>query len=724
MKLFNIDWEPFLGYAEAWAGLRRETRLALLELKALERGEAARFRDDLSSLVGLGLLALGESGERARLAEGFKDPAKVLRAMRRNPILASSDERELDSYCREHLTGEEREAMLGEDGWRSGHGLSLAPMVASASHLQGFLQAEDARAWEAARLPEGGPWLSPRALTETRPALAKPQSARDLRALLERLAAEPGPVRYRDLPQHLERVSGARLGRAVDAGLRYLLCFADLDEELEPVLGLWPPVHARLRRTPRRPPGPAEPRETLHHAWLMEDLVQLLVRAADPLRLKRDGSLFAKAQREVEGTLHPLPPWLVGPGLFPEHTPEQRLHRAMALASQLELTTEKGEPGRGLLLEVTPAGWEWLRESPRDRLAVLIDLVRDDPEAPDGGDGDGEESWDWIDEEEALELGLSSWTHDPRQFMALRLPGLSAHAAQAAGVLDALHEIFASFEPGHPVAASELLRYHLESSNPLLDLDAPQRFGIGSPWQPATEEQLEEIWGMALVSVLSQHLLPLGGVSTGSDPERGLTLEMTAVGHYLLGLTDDFEFGLAPAPSSGAVRIQPDFEVVFLAPSPSFEAAFSRFAVRLGTGVGALFRITRDSILTASRAGLVAEEVLETLTGSSAAPVPANVEHEIRSWFAQCIRLPLEPLQAIRCPDAETATRVLASAGSGKLEPLSETVLALTEPRHQAAVVRACRKAGVFLTPVEPPEKSVRTGSKRPRRRRRRARWS
>lgn len=134
-----------------------------------------------------------------------------------------------------------------------------------------------------------------------------------------------------------------------------------------------------------------------------------------------------------------------------------------------------------------------------------------------------------------------------------------------------------------------------------------------------------------------------------------------------------------------------------MAPSPALEAAISRFAERRGTGVGALFRITRASILQAAQARMGADEVLATLASAATTPVPANVAHEIRAWFASCRRLRLQPAHLVRCPDAATAARVLA-VGAGKLEQLSETVLALTDPTHKAAVARACRKAGLFLT--------------------------
>ena len=193
-----------------------------------------------------------------------------------------------------------------------------------------------------------------------------------------------------------------------------------------------------------------------------------------------------------------------------------------------------------------------------------------------------------------------------------------------------------------------------------------------------------------------------------------MTVEITSIGRYLLRCAPEFVLD-APAPSSTPVRVQPDFEVVFVSASPALEAAISRFAERRGTGVGVLFRITRASIVSAAQAGLGADEVLATLARSSSTPVPANVEHEIRAWFGRCRRLALEPVHLLRCPDAATAARVLAAVGANKLELVSETLLALGDPKQKAAVMRLCRKAGLFLVNHEPPAPS--------RGRRRSSRW-
>jgi hypothetical protein len=228
------------------------------------------------------------------------------------------------------------------------------------------------------------------------------------------------------------------------------------------------------------------------------------------------------------------------------------------------------------------------------------------------------------------------------------------------------------------------------------------------------EEQLEAIWSQGLQRLLHDFLLPFGGVRLGTT-SRGLSLEITPVGRYILGLESDLVLDEA-RPEKQPARVQPDFEIVFVSPSAALEAAISRFAQRLSSGVGVLFRITRDSILGAAQAGLGADEVLGTLKNSTSTSIPTNVEHEIRGWFQSCRRLSLEPAQLLRCPDEATAARVLSAVGAGKLEQIAPTVLALIDPKQKAAVIRACRKSGLFVAASALPQRAA-------KKKRRYSRW-
>ena len=80
----------------------------------------------------------------------------------------------------------------------------------------------------------------------------------------------------------------------------------------------------------------------------------------------------------------------------------------------------------------------------------------------------------------------------------------------------------------------------------------------------------------------------------------------------------------------------------------------------------------------------------------SAVEVPRNVEREIRGWMAQCRSAAVRPALLIHCPDAETASRVLA-ADRNRLTKLTDTVVELTDPSYRSKLAKKLREMGVFI---------------------------
>jgi hypothetical protein len=90
--------------------------------------------------------------------------------------------------------------------------------------------------------------------------------------------------------------------------------------------------------------------------------------------------------------------------------------------------------------------------------------------------------------------------------------------------------------------------------------------------------------------------------------------------------------------------------------------------------------------------------------------VPANVEREIRGWSAHARTLACERIEVVRCPDHETALRLVSAAGRAA-RLLSDTVVEIAEPRELAALMRKVRKDGLFLT--APPHAPARRRARR-----------
>jgi hypothetical protein len=247
------------------------------------------------------------------------------------------------------------------------------------------------------------------------------------------------------------------------------------------------------------------------------------------------------------------------------------------------------------------------------------------------------------------------------------------------------------------VRSGEFLHYELHEWNPLLNLSDYELHRLTGAYHRTEgrwlESDREDLYGAILVHFLCNRLMPLGGITVGMDREDDLVFSLEDPGRYLLGLVDDFDYGMEEREE---VLVQPNFEITFLAPSPRAESCLGRFAERVGGRMGVMFRITRDSITGAADDGLDAEEVLGTLREVSARPVPDNVEREIRGWFGRCCRLRAEKALLLRCPDKETAARVV-SAGGKHVTVLTDTVIELPGGRKGKDALRRLRKDGIFV---------------------------
>lgn len=189
--------------------------------------------------------------------------------------------------------------------------------------------------------------------------------------------------------------------------------------------------------------------------------------------------------------------------------------------------------------------------------------------------------------------------------------------------------------------------------------------------------------------------MPFAGARLGRLNGGRVAFGLTDAGRYLLGAADAFE--LAPEPGGAAVVVQPDFTIVFLAPAPRAEAELGRIAERTGSGVGALFRLTRASVLRAAEQGVTAAQVLGTLDGVSRGGVPDNVARQVRDWMKAVRTIRIAPGVLVHCPDTETAGRV-RSIGGAHVTAITPTLLRLgADAKTRAALVKRLREKGIFV---------------------------
>jgi hypothetical protein len=362
-----------------------------------------------------------------------------------------------------------------------------------------------------------------------------------------------------------------------------------------------------------------------------------------------------------------LPAWL---NVLTSKQRHQRLAEAQALLREMRLIGYAGRAGRDLRITPTAAAGQWLADTDEGRIRRVVRHLKPAERLP--------------------KCGYHFDAGDPRTAPL----GLPRRAVRAFG--DTVERQF--------IVWNEFLRWHAEMSNPLLE--KVRQEGVESLryvfwWTSRTTEELERLWGSVLRAYLQEFLLPLAGVEVAVAEGDRVGFRLTDVGRYILGLTVDFSY--CPLKAAGAeIVVQPNFEVVFLSPSPLAEAALARVAERLpaaghgGRGVGALFRITRAATYTAAASGATAEQVLTTLQNISAKPLPANVQREIKGWFGQCRSVNIKHAVLIRCPDSDTAARVVSASGR-KTQLLTDTIVELQNSKDRAVLVKKLRAAGIFV---------------------------
>ncbi|NUQ65418.1 MAG: helicase-associated domain-containing protein [Pirellulales bacterium] len=705
MNHFEIDWLDFLQRLPLWERLSLEARRAFAELETNQETPTARFHGQESILLEAGLIRCSQGRKRVSLERAGHRLARGIHAMLRRDIPADPSGDDLEGYLHDHFRHDELLALLSHDAFPSR--AETARAVASIGWVQRFLarKAESPRPrFSQSHLPS---WLSTATLPResAEPSVALPAA----QAIVRELMALPGPLPLAKLCERLPEVTLSVLADGLLLGIRDAVLFPTMrPADMVPLIGLWPAITRWLHRPKARPPQPVEARDNFHGPFLMEDMTTLLVAAAAaPLRLRvNDGGLYAKSLREMADSLMPLPDWF---HQFAERSPEYRLEDASRWLQALALARRKRSYREHPRLEATPRGQRWLAQSPKDRLKFLLDYLRDGPDALRR-----------LGEHDARDL--HRFTHDATgliEFLPVRIPTFGKSPGGGPDLRPAVTAAYAGLPEGEFAPLGDFLRWHVEQNNPLIGTDGGEtRPRVHLDWshRMTNQEDLEEFWQQCLASFLLHRLIPLGGVEFGiAGNENRWCIALTGPGRYLLGLAGDFDYGHDPA-GQKLVVVQPNFDVVFLGPSPLAEAAIGRFAERRSRGHGALFAITKKSILAAAGSGLTAEQALETLRSASDKPIPANVEREITGWFDQCRRITIRTATLITCPDAETAARVVA-AGGNQAVALTDTVVELADAQAKTALSRKLREVGVFLDEPAPGGRPPRTVGRRRTRR-------
>jgi hypothetical protein len=685
MKLADLDWGEVLGALPRWEALSPGARKAFVGMKPGVAAEPAALGPAVDELVAAGFVT--PPGPKGRLyphTPELRPLLVALRAMDRLRPLQGLHGALPDMYVQDQMNVEEAVALIGRQNspynWVDRG--AVAATVSSADWLNGFLAATPGSPlleWEGAHLPAG-----------RQPRLFSPAAGDALRRLLRALADHPHGVPLRDFARLLPDCSPQLRLMALRGGLRYLLLFVSLrrDDDPEAVMGLLPCIVRRLGPPPP-PPAPELAGATFDAPFRLSDMTTVLVdAAAEPIPVRgSDGTLYVRARRALAARLVRPPAWAEAL-LFEldedgddDDEPEDGSGRAMVLrvAVAVETLSALGlarieSSGNTWRLAATTAGRVWLGLTEGQRTKQVLDGYRASKQRTAvGGWGASATGLDFF----GVRLSFSVRAETPDLRAALSAAFLSA--------------------PAHAmIRLDAFARHQAELANPFMGADAAYlRSRTAAYGAPRTREGWEDLWEQILMAFLRLRLVPLGGARLGLTEDGGAAFALTDAGRYLLGGTDELRLAAEP---DGEVVVQPDFEIVFLSAAPRIEAELARLAERTGTGhVGALFRITRGSVLRAAETGITAEAALKTLGRVSRAPVPANVARQVRDWFGGTRRVRIRPAVLVECPDSETAARV-AALGGAQVSAVTRTILRLDgDEKGVGALVKKLRAKGIFV---------------------------
>lgn len=542
--------------------------------------------------------------------------------------------------------------------------------------------------------------------------------------IIDVLRQAEGPIPTVDLP---ERIPGSD-PNAVRSVSDKLIANLVLVEDLQPgtfdiVVGFFPGVREGLIRASRPPEQPPlivceNPREMGPEGSVIAgDLRAFLLEvASEPPRLRQDGDLFQKEVDRFQTGLEPLPVWLMG---LLKWSDEARLSQALGWARALELVADVAE-GSQIRLQLTAAGHRWLSSGIDDQYARMygaVNAVKNQGSIytrplrlfATGPDSYGTSYDDSRFLGESI-LALKLRKGDDPEYWEVKSQDIRALRAS-------VDQALAALEPG--------VFYRLDSIGPHLAFGANNPVNCGlAPEQvavfergrmiPPLEELREGVGRDLIEAIVVRRLIPLGGVRTAVDTDgRICVARERRLDAYFGRKVDATE--MAPAADTAAkVVVQPDFSVIIIGLNPAAAAELAPFCERTtrGGGQGALIlKITRDSVVKAVSHGMKPGEITDRLRRHASNEVPANVLREVQDWSSWVRQVIPSTLTVLRCPDRDTADRVM-SVFKRQAERVSETLVAIEPKTLTAAEKNKLRAHGIIV------QGNTQTGAVRPKARR------
>ena len=509
-------------------------------------------------------------------------------------------------------------------------------------------------------------------------------------------AAEKPMTRF-ELHAALAKQPSDRVDAAIRKLIAHLVLFEDLRADTwKIVVGVLPVVREEKAKSlqPRVRPkleAVGQPANLASSSGiLLDDLrVLLLELAEEPPRLKTDGSLYQKEEERLLTAFAVRPEWLTN---FLQKSPIGRLHQAYELARQLKMVmgVDDGSEHR---LRLTEQGEAWLASPAHDQYAMIYrELASTEEQTTDFYARRSEAVF--LGDNAAVFLSTKSTTY----YSFWQLPLERRMALRNA--------LFAAFS-----TLKQEQYYRLQSVIEHLSFGEHNPFLTGKSFEQVVifvsgtriddlDDSLEATTRTFLERHIKERLIPLGCVNVGVDAEGQICIARNPRYDAYFGkvaMTADL---VQEGAHTAKVVVQPDFSVIIIGMNPTPAAELAPFCERIKghAAQGSItLRINRESVIKAVEHGMNGGEILKRLEKHASNALPKNVVHEVKMWSSWVRKVDVKTMIVIRCPDDETADRVMTALRK-KAERLGATTVGTKQHSLNAADRKALKKLGVVIS--------------------------
>jgi hypothetical protein len=439
---------------------------------------------------------------------------------------------------------------------------------------------------------------------------------------------------------------------------------------------------------------------------IVNDLRAVLLEvASEPPRLRQDNALFQKELDRFQSALGPLPAWLLEAMKWSD---DRRLVQATAWARALQLV-EQGSEGNAIRLHLTSKGRQWLSKGFDEQYAALYDVLRPIQ-------SQNHISYYYPHLFYAASASFHSMGTGDAQFLGEQVTVMKAEKPKGSlspQYWDAKAEDLRELRKHLDQAITALkpgVFYRLDHVEPHLAYAEHNPLNLGLTigqvavfWLnrlvPPLEEQREEAGRLLIDAFVRRRLVPLGCVQAAIDDEGQLCIARNLRFDAYFGREVARADMSSTAGVAARVVVQPDFSVIVIGPNPAPAAELAPFCERTTRAVGQgamVLKITRESVVKAVSHGLKPAEIAARLQRHASIEVPANVLREVQDWANWVRHVTASTLTVLRCPDRNTADRVV-SALKNQAERVNETLVAIDTKSLTTTERNKLRSQGIIV---------------------------